>query len=146
MGNSVQCPHPDCNREFGSEIGKNSHVGHAHPSLVGERGTCKTCGKDFKYKPSDDRSYCSKECYRQEQIQDYCTFRLELGDGYPVWWVGNYQAKVHSLVAVANGEDPEKVLGQIDTMLITLMGVSWIIDQKISKLLTGRSMVRSQGH
>ncbi len=30
--------------------------------------TCKVCGKEFKSKPSEDRKYCSRECYNKDRL------------------------------------------------------------------------------
>lgn len=55
------CPADGCLRRFETDHGLNVHLGRVHSDAEGR--TCPECGDGFHTPPSNDDTYCSRECY-----------------------------------------------------------------------------------
>lgn len=55
------CPAEGCLRRFETEHGLNVHIGRVHPPEEGR--LCQECGEPYHTPPSQDSSFCSRECY-----------------------------------------------------------------------------------
>jgi 5-methylcytosine-specific restriction endonuclease McrA len=82
---------PECSREFESQRGVDSHIGHAHPGLKEKEVECAVCG-DKKTIPNcqyekADRFFCGSQC-RSEWVSENNT-----GEANPSWNGGKVEVE-----------------------------------------------------
>lgn len=109
---TVECPAPECSREFDSEAGKNGHLGQSHPSLCGQTHECENCGEGFAGRSGNrPNRFCSRRCYGKYKSSRTPAVHIIAPGRYETWDVERTTVSVHSLIVIANGADPYKVFG-----------------------------------